>query len=142
MIYAFPGIVDALTSLLGQTLGGSNVYDGPPAAFVKSSGLSIGATREDVSSEFTQSPVALFGGPDESITVACLAWSGGGGTVFKPHRDTVRSIMSTVGDLISGNPSLGGVCDISDITGGSWTQEQTGEGALVTCEFRIVARRF
>jgi hypothetical protein len=142
MILVFPAVCDALTTMLGQKIGSSNVYDGPPARFVGSSGLAIGATREDVSSEFNADPAGLGGGVSEGVTVTCLAWAGGGGTVFKPFRDTVRGIVSAVTDVVTADPSLGGVCDTSDITGGTWTQDQTGEGALVACEFRISVRKF
>lgn len=142
MSLVFPAVCDALTSKLGFLLGTPSVYDGPPARFVGSSGVAIGATREDVSSEYSASPASLDGDTSEGVTVACLAWSGGGGTVFKPHRDIVRAIVDTVSTLIVSDPSLGGVCDTSDITSGVWMQEQTGDGALVSCEFRIVIRRF
>lgn len=142
MILVFPAVCDALAAALGSTLGTANVYDGPPARFVGTSGIAIGATREDVSSEYTSDPAGLGGGTSEFVTVACLAWSGGGGTVFKPLRDAVRAIVSTTTDRIQADPSLGGVCDTADISGGTWMQEQTGEGALVTCEFRIIVRRF
>jgi hypothetical protein len=142
MIYNFPAVCDALTTALGQAIGSSNVYDGPPARFLGSSGLAIGATREDVSSEFTSSPAGLSGGSDQDLTVTCLAWSGGGGVVFKPHRDVVRDIVAATTDRVTADQSLGGVVDIAEVTGGTWMQEQTGEGAIVTCEFRINARKF
>jgi hypothetical protein len=142
MIPSFPDVCDALTTALGQTIGSSNVYDGPPAQFIGSSGLAIGATREDVSSEFTSSPAGLGGASDQDLTVTCLAWSGGGGVIFKPHRDTVGGIVAATTNRISTDPSLGGVVDTCEVTGGTWAQEQTGEGALVTCEFRVNVRKF
>jgi hypothetical protein len=142
MSLSFPDVCDALTVGLGQAIGSANVYDGPPARFLGSSGLAIGATIEDVSSEFTSSPAGLGGASDEAVTVSCLAWAGGGGTVFKPLRDTVRAIVDAAIAEIAADPSLGGACDTADVTGGMWTQDQTGEGALVRCEFRVVARQF
>jgi hypothetical protein len=109
---------------------------------VRASGLAIGATREDVSSEFSSPPAGLDGTVGEDITVTCLAWSGGGDVVFKPHRDAVNTIMTAVAEQLAADRTLGGVADTAYMTGGTWMQEQTGDGALVTCEFRIVINRF
>lgn len=139
---AFPEVCDALTGVLGQALGAERVLDGPPARMVGASGLAVGATREDVSSEFQAPAADMAGGVGEDITVTCLAWSGSGGVVFKPHRDAVRDILTAAEATLSVDRTLGGVVDTAYLTGGVWTQEQTGEGAVVTCEFRISARRF
>jgi hypothetical protein len=128
---AFPEVCDALTAAFSLALGADNVFDGPPAQMVRASGLAIGATREDVSSEFSSPPA-----------VTCLAWSGGGDVVFKPHRDAVNTIMTAVAEQLAADRTLGGVADTAYMTGGTWMQEQTGDGALVTCEFRIVINRF
>jgi hypothetical protein len=139
---AFPEVCDALTAAFSLALGADNVFDGPPAQMVRASGLAIGATREDVSSEFSSPPAGLDGTVGEDITVTCLAWSGGGDVVFKPHRDAVNTIMTAVAEQLAADRTLGGVADTAYMTGGTWMQEQTGDGALVTCEFRIVINRF
>ena len=142
MILSFPEVCDALTASMGQILGKDVVFDGPPVRDVGTSGLAIGATREDDTSSFAAQAADLAGGISESLTITCLAWSGSGDTVFKPARDQVRAIVAAVSVQLQADPTLGGAVDTSDITGGTWTQEQTGEGALVTCEFRIATRQF
>lgn len=142
IIVAFPDACDALTASLGQALGADNVFDGPPPRLIGLSGLAVGATREDVSSDFTVDPADLSGGTAEGISITCLAWSADGRVVFKPHRDAVRALVVAAETRIAADRTLGGAVDTCDVTGGTWTQEQTGEGALVTCEFRISLRRF
>jgi hypothetical protein len=44
--------------------------------------------------------------------------------------------------VLGADPTVSGAVDTASLTGGTWTQEQTGEGALVTCEFRVSLRRF
>lgn len=139
---AFPALCDALTASFGAALGADRAFDGPPARFAGSSGLAIGATREDVSSEFQAPPSGLDGASGEDVTVTCLAWSGDGSTEFKRHRDAVRDILAAAEARLAVDRTLGGAVDTAYLTGGTWLQEQTGEGALVSCEFRISARRF
>lgn len=142
IVLAFPDVCDALTASLGQALGVDAVFDGPPPRLVGLAGLAVGATRQDVSSDFTADPADLGGATTESIVIACLAWSADGRVVFKPHRDAVRAIVVAAEEQLAADRTLGGVVDTCDVTGGTWMQEQTGEGALVTCEFRISVRRF
>jgi hypothetical protein len=142
MILAFPAVCDALFSRLTTALGSSSVFDGPPARIPGSSGLALGTTREDVSSDFTADPAGLSGVTAEGFSVTCLAWAGGGGVTFKPFRDRVRDIVAATADAIASDPTLSGAVDTAEVTGGTWLQEQTGEGALVTCEFRINVRKF
>jgi hypothetical protein len=142
MILAFPQICDALTTLMNNALGATRVFDGPQVRQVGPSGVAIGATREDVSSEFTSDSSSLGGDVNQGTTITCLAWAGGGGTVFKPYRDTVRDIVTAASDAIAADRTLGGVVSTADLTGGVWMQEQTGEGAVVTCEFRVYVRKF
>jgi hypothetical protein len=54
----------------------------------------------------------------------------------------VNTIMTAVAEQLAADRTLGGVADTAYMTGGTWMQEQTGDGALVTCEFRIVIDRF
>jgi hypothetical protein len=142
MILAFPAVCDALVASLGQVLGADVVFDGPPVRDVSPSGLAIGATREDDTSSFVAGAADLGGGISESLTVTCLAWSGSGDVVFKPARDIVRGIVAAVMGRLAADRTLGGVVSTADLTGGIWTQEQTGEGALVMCEFRITVQQF
>jgi hypothetical protein len=138
---AFPEACDALVAAFSQA-SGIDVFDGPPARLPGSRGIAVGAAREDVSSEWLAPAVDLGGGFGEDLTVTCLAWSGGGGVVFKPHRDAVRGLLDVVVATLGADPTIGGAVDAATLTGGTWTQEQTGEGALVTCEFRVSLRRF
>ena len=142
MIPIFPQVCDALTLSLGQVLGADVVFDGPPVRDVGSSGLAIGATREDTSAGFSAEASDLAGGVSEGLTITCLAWSGSGDVVFKPARDRVGDIVTATTTRIAADRTLGGVVDTADVTGGTWMQEQTGEGALVTCEFRIFVQQY
>lgn len=138
---AFPGVCDALVTALTQATG-VLVFDGPPARMVGSSGISVGATREDIVSEWLAPATSLDGLSGEDLTIACLAWSGGGGVVFKPHRDVVGGLLDLVIQRLTADPTVGGAVSRTEVAGGSWTQEQTGEGALVTVEFRVSLHRF
>lgn len=142
MILTFPDVCDALYRVAGLALGADAVFDGPPASMPGSSGLAIGATREDTASDFAAPPAGLSGATAEDLTVTCLAWSGSGDVVCKPMRDRVREIVATLADGIATDPTLDGVVDRAEITGGTWMQEQTGEGALVTLEFRIACQTY
>ena len=142
MILAFPAVCDALTASLSQVLGADSVYDGPSVQDIGSSGLAIGATREDTSAGFSAEASDLAGGVSEGLTITCLAWSGSGDVVFKPARDRVGDIVTATTNRIAADRTLGGAVDTADMTGGTWMQEQTGEGALVTCEFRIVVQKY
>jgi len=62
--------------------------------------------------------------------------------VFKPARDQVGDIVTATTDRIAADRTLGGVVSTADVTGGIWQQEQTGEGALCTCEFRILVQQY
>lgn len=140
---AFPAVCDALTAAFTRALGsGSQVFDGPPTQYVGLAGVSVGATREDISSEFTAPPAGLDGASGEDIVVSCLAWSGSGSTTFKPHRDVVLGYLAGIEAELAIDRSLAGAVDAAFLTGGTWTQNQTGSGALVTCEFRVTCRRF
>jgi hypothetical protein len=123
-------------------LGADLVFDGPPVQNVGSSGLSIGATRGDDTTSFSAQASDLASGISESLTITCLAWSGSGDTVFKPARDRVGDIVTATTTRIAADRTLGGVVDTADVTGGTWQQDQTGEGALVTCEFRIFVQKY
>lgn len=138
---AFPAACDALVTAFRPVVG-VDVFDGPPAQLPGTTGIAVGATREDIVSEWVAPNVDLGGGIGEDLTVTCLTWSGSGGVVFKPHRDAVRSVVETVIATLHADPTVGGAVDTAAVLGGSWTQEQTGEGALVTCEFRLYLRRF
>jgi hypothetical protein len=142
MIPTFPKVCDALMTSLGQVLGADVVFDGPPVRDVGSSGLAIGATREDTSAGFSAEPSDLSGGISESLTVTCLAWSGSGDVIFKPARDRVGEIVTATTNRIAADRTLGGAVDSADVAGGTWLQEQTGEGALVTCEFRVTVQKY
>ena len=142
MIPVFPEVCDALVTSLRLVLGADSVFDGPPVQAVGSSGLSIGATRGDDTTSFSASASDLAGGVSESLTVTCLAWSGSGDVVFKPARYRVGDIVTTTTTRIAADRTLGGVVDTADVVGGTWMQEQTGEGALVTCEFRIFVQQY
>lgn len=142
MILAFPDVCDALYRIMSLALGADAVFDGPPAAMPGSSGLAIGATREDTTSDFAAPPAGLSGATSEDLTVTCLAWAGSGDVVFAPMRDRVREITQAVATGITADPTLGHVVDRAEITGGTWMQEQTGEGALVTLEFRVVCTTY
>lgn len=140
---AFPAVCDALTAAFGLALGDpQQVFDGPPTQYVGLAGVAVGATRQDVASEFLTPPAGLDGASGEDVTVACMAWSGGGDTVFKPHRDAVLGFLTACDRQLAVDRSLGGVVDAAFMAGGTWTQDQTGSGALVTCEFRINIRKF
>lgn len=138
----FPEACDTLVAAFKQATG-ADIFDGPPARMPSSTGVAVGATREpDVTSEWQAPSTDMGGGYGEDLTVVCLAWSGGGGVVFKPYRDQVRDLLELVVAALAADRTLGGSVSTVDLTGGTWTQEQTGEGALVTCEFRVHLRRF
>jgi len=69
VILSFPAVCDALMSSLSQVLGADRVFDGPPVQSVGSSGLAIGATREDTSAGFSAEAADLAGGLSEGLTV-------------------------------------------------------------------------
>src|SRR5689334_5176499 len=118
---AFPAVCDALTAAFGRTLSApAQVFDGPPAQFAGLVGVAVGATREDVSSDFLGPPAALDGTSGEDFTVACLAWSGSGDTGFKPHRDAVRDILTAAESALAEDRTLGGIVNTAYITGGTW----------------------
>jgi hypothetical protein len=142
MISTFPAVCDALAQRWSVALGSDLVFDGPAVRQAGPNGLSIGATREDISSSFTADPADLGGGYREETTISCLAWAGGGGTVFKPFRDAVRQIVQTALDSLAADPTLGGVVSTAELIGGTWSQDQSGDGGLVTCEFQVVVRKF
>lgn len=140
---AIPAVLDALVAVLrvAPGLAGGSVFDGPQVDYAGTVGVAVGATREDLSTEFVMSSAGP-GSTAEQVTVSCLAWSGSGDTVFKPHRDRTGQILDAVESALTADRSLGGVVSTAWITGGSLTQEQTGRGALVTLEFRVTADVF
>jgi hypothetical protein len=142
MIPTFPQVCDALVASFGQVLGPDLIFDGPPVRDVGASGLAIGATRDDDTTAFVAVPSDLASGITEGLTIVCLAWSGSGSTVFKPARDEVGGILTAVATRLVADRTLGGVVDTADLSGGTWTQEQTGAGGLVTCEFKITVQKF
>lgn len=137
-----PGVFDAFTAAMVGALGAGVVFDGPPVAYVGSRGVALGATRDSESVPWLAPPSDLGGEGGEAFSIPCLAWSGSGDTVFKPHRDAVAAFLVVAEQVVSADRRFGGVVDTAWITGGTWLQEQTGSGALVTCEFRIDCTRF
>lgn len=138
---ALPAVFDTLVASLVAVLGSGQVFDGPPAQYTDTRGLSVGATRQDESVDW-QAPTSDLAGAGETFTIRCLAWAGSGATVFKPMRDQVAEYLTAVENVLSADRSIGGAVSTAWISGGTWMQEQTGQGALVTCEFRIGCTRY
>lgn len=142
MSLSFPEVCDALVARLTLALGSSTVFDGPPTRFLGGAGVAVGVTRADMASEFNVNPADVAGGLSEELSIHVLVWSGSGNTTFKQHRDIVAANVQGVFDVITQDRTIGGVVDTSDVTSGTWMQDQTGEGALVTCEITIYVRKF
>lgn len=154
MSTAFAEIADALTATFQAAVRSLNeernaaglasvaVYDGPSTSYVGSVGVAVGATREEVAAEWTTRPGDLAGDSRLTLPIVCLIWSGSGSTVFNPHRSTVAAVLAAIDAELAADRSLGGVVSTAWITGGTWAQEQTGSGALVTCEFRVTTTQF
>jgi hypothetical protein len=119
-----------------------NVLDGPAVNYVGTAGVAVGATREDVAVDWSTRPGDLAGDSRQTLPITCLAWSGSGSTSFAPHRTTVAAILTAIEAELAADRDLGGVVSTAWITGGTWMQEQTGSGALVTCEFRVTTTQF
>lgn len=133
---ALPAVCDYLAAAFAAQLGPGRVFDGPPTQYIGSSGVALGATRED-ESVIWDAPTSDMTGSGEAFTLRCLAWSGSGDVTFKPHRDAVAVFLVAAEEVVAADRTLGGAASTAWITGGTWMQEQTGSGALVTCEFRI-----
>jgi hypothetical protein len=125
-----------------RTTGPITVLDGPAVDYVGTAGVAIGATREDIAAEWSNAPGDLAGGSRLTMPITCLAWSGSGSTPFAPHRATVVAVLNAIEAELAADRSLAGAVSAAWITSGTWTQEQTGAGALVTCEFRVTCQRF
>jgi hypothetical protein len=144
-VSAIPEVLDALVSVWRNTpdlagLRPDQIFDGPPATYVGTEGVAVGASIRDESVEFTY-PAAGLDSTGDRFTISCLAWSGSGDTRMKTHRDRVDAILDALESHLDQDRTLGGVVDTAWIVAGSFTQEQN-RGALVTAEFRIQARRF
>jgi hypothetical protein len=146
MIDLFPAAVDALAQLFTAVLDSSKVFDGPTERWTGPSGIEIGSGLDDLTtapSEFSADPDSLGGGYGETMTITCMAWAGGNSNTFKPYRDQVRDIMQAVSDAVVTNRNLGGVADVAELAGGTWTQILTDTGdRIVACDFRITVRKF
>ena len=148
---AFGPMTDALVALCrraveplnpARTTGPVTVLDGPAVSYVGTAGVAVGATREDVTAEWSTQPSDLGGSSRLTLPISCLAWSGSGSTPFAPHRATVTGVLDVIEAELAADRSLGGAVSTAWITGGTWMQEQTGSGALVTCEFRVTCLQF
>lgn len=154
MSTAFAAIADALVAAFGRavtplndtrTAAGTSpigVLDGPAVEYVGSAGVAVGATREDVIADWAVRPADLAGDSRLTLPITCLAWSGSGSTAFGPHRTVVAAVLAAIEAELATDRDLGGVVSTAWITGGTWMQEQTGAGALVTCEFRVSTTQF
>lgn len=141
---AIPAVLDALVAAFRAAPGVSadSVFDGPETAAVRIEGIAVGMSVEDRAVEFTWSYADPGGGDREHGVVSCVAWSGSGDTSFQPHRDRVAELLSAAAAGLAVDRTLGGAVSTAWITGGAFTQEQTGSGALVTAEFRVEFDRF
>lgn len=137
-----PGVFDTLTAAMVGAFGPGLVFDGPPAKYVDSKGVALGATRDSESVPWFAPPSDLGGASGEEFSIPCLAWAGWGQITFKPLRDDVAVFLTVAEELLAADRTIGGSVSTAWITGGTWLQEQTGTGALVTCEFRIDCTRF
>lgn len=138
---AIPAVLDALVLAVSAALPGVQVFDGPAADYAGTEGVSVGASTEDVAVEF-EFPAAGLVTSGERDTVTCMVWSGSGGTVFKPHRDRCNELLAAVVAAVDRDPTLGGVVSDSGASGGMFSQQQTGRGALVVAELRVTVTQF
>lgn len=134
--------IDALVTALQSALPAVLILDGPPVAEPGHEGIAIGASREDNSVEWTWQPAEIDGDPEEHATITCLAWYGSGDTVFALARDRVVALVGVVDAVLTADRTLAGAVTAAWITGGVLQQEQSGAGALVTCEFSVEFDRY
>lgn len=143
---AIPEVLDALTAIWRDAqpagLRPDQVFDGPIAGEeVGTEGVSVGASTEDLSVEFTQPGADIGGGSGERATVTCLVWSGSGDTAMKPLRDRVDAILDALETALAADRSLRGAVSHAWLTSGALSQLQTGRGALVRAEIRVTVTR-
>ena len=118
------------------------ILDGPSADYAGTEGVAVGATARDTTAEFTYPSATLDGQSAEESSIPALIWSGWGETTFTSRRARVKAIYEVLRADLAADRTMGGLVDDSWITGGIYTQDQTGRGALVMQEIHIQFRRF
>lgn len=138
-----PVAVDALVAVLraAPTLSGVRVFDGPEAVWPDAELVAVGLSPEDLTVTSTRTPRGLRATRD-SADVICLARSWAGDTLVKPRRDRAFALYDAVVALVEADPTLGGACSHSEVTGAAYMPAQTRTGVVVDVVFVVQARIF
>ncbi len=123
-------------------LAGVPVLDGPATTFLGAEGIAVGASREDVSGDFTLAMEDMGGGDSTRFTLTNLAWCGSGTTTFTTSRLRASMIYDYAAAALAADRTMRGAVSTAWITSGFMHQEQTGQGVLVAIEFRIEGTLF
>ncbi len=136
-----PAVLDALLDRFRAHPGirGVRVWDGPPLPSSDQDQVSIGDAQDDPAVTSTLASTSL-GRRAETIDVACrvLCWTGE--TDMRPRRLRAYAILTTVADVLSVDPTLGGLvarARLGETT--ALAQTQTDSGAEVVLAFTIRA---
>lgn len=142
-----PAATDAFVRLLriaATTVGltSDDVLDGPSPGNAGTSGVVVGASRENPSGEFRmpESDMSSSGGQNFSLT--CLAWASTGDTDWASSRTRCAELVAWADSVLAADRTLGGSVSSAYIVDGVFDQEIGPQGIVVTIEFRIEANVF
>ncbi len=138
---AVPAVLDALLDRFRAHPGlrAVRVWDGPPLPSSDQEQLSVGDMQDDpaVMSALTDSSL---GRRAETLDISCriLCWTGD--TNMRPRRLRSFALLATVGEVLSVDPTLGGLVALARL-GETTTlaQNQTESGAEAVLDFTIRA---
>lgn len=143
-------VVDALRDKIRALLpvltatAGAQVYDGPaPEKAYAARWVSVasafetneGGVQDAVSVERSESGARPT--VTETFTVACSAYSGGGGLVFEAHRETVGQLLTAIDNGLRADRSLSGAVSLARIGSASWGQLRDTAGSAAIANFTV-----
>lgn len=144
--------LDAYVAMLQDwpDLAEVQVLDGSTVDALELAGIAVGATRGALSGVAVADPSAQFLVPtygqsseaSSRTSFTSTIWAGAGDTSFGPHRSRAEALFVAASSALDDDRTLRGTVSAAWITAGQVVQEQTGDGALVTVEFRIDINRF
>jgi hypothetical protein len=148
MILVIAAMTDAYTQMLqvselgGQISQGTMILDGPSPFDTGAAGIAVGASLEDPSGEFAIEKAAVQGDGRQRFTLRCIAWALSGETVWQKSRNKCTDIVRIAEATLATDRTMMGTVSSAFMVGGSFAQQMSDVGNLVTCEFRIDAVRF
>lgn len=151
--FSYPAVTDALVAALQPLKTWTPavfVLDGPLPEWPKSDAVVVGVGVPSATQDMP--PERRLGGRfyDQTVTVICSAYSWANVTdgdtsmdeVIKPRRDRTIQLLQAVRDVLTADPTLGGLCEWAEFGQSmAWQNSNDGGGATVSVGFSVVARK-